>query len=169
MASASRVSRVIFSLLDTPAFGGAEQYMFSHLHFLSTHGYSIVLATNNETVKKEILSRLSVGEQKKFQIIRAPYRLDAIGNWKGLVKYFLGLPFAIGWCVMTLRQLTQRYSQVMCLWPGFSDRLTFSPIAKHFHCPLVWIEIGPLEPVLKRNWGFPRLCYRFAQHFPYHV
>jgi len=128
-----------------------------------------VLATNNTVVKKEMLSRFSLAEQKKFQIVTAPYRLDAIGNWKGLVKYFLSSPFAIVWCVATLRQLKNRYDRVTCLWPGFSDRLTFSPVAKFFHCPLIWIDIGPLEPVFKRTWGFPRLLYGFAQRFPDHV
>src|SRR5579859_3630095 len=159
MASTSRVPRVIFSLLDTPAFGGAEQYMFSQLSFLSKHGYSVVLATNNEAVKKEILSRLSVGEQRNFQVITAPYRLDAIGNWKGLLKYFLAAPVGITWCVWILFSLKKRFGNVVCLFPGWSDRVTFSPFVKLLRVPLIWIEIGPLKPVFQRNWGFPKLLY----------
>src|SRR5579859_5266647 len=141
MASASRAQRVIFSLLDTPAFGGAEQYMFSHLYFLSTHGYEVVLATNNAAVKKEVLARLSVGEQKKFQVITAPYRLDAIGNWKGLLKYFFAAPIGIVWFVWTLFSLKKRFGNVICLFPGWSDRVTFSPFVKLLRVPLIWIEI----------------------------
>ncbi len=156
----------IFSLLDTPAFGGAEQYMFSHLHFLQKQGYEIVLATNNKKVESEILSRLSKEEKKTFYIIKAPYRLDAIGNWKGLIKFFLSLPKSIIWCYITLQKLTAQYEQVICLWPGFSDRLIFSPLAKFFHCPLFWIEIGPLEPTFKKTFGFPKLLYLFGERFP---
>ncbi len=159
----------IFSLLDTPAFGGAEQYLFSHLQFLSKNGYEIVLATNNKVVKKEIFSRLTKKEQRTFHIIKLPYRLDAIGNWKGLVKFFINLPIALVWCFNTLRRLKKEYQQVICLWPGFSDRLVFSPLAKLFNLSLIWIEIGPLEPTFKRNWGFPRLLYQFSEQFPNHI
>lgn len=162
-------SIAIFSLLDTPAFGGAEQYIFSHLQYLNKLGYTVYLATNNEKVKKEILSRLSVRERKTFQIVNAPYRLDVIGNWKGLIKFFLGIPYAIFWCLVTLKQLTKKFEKVICLWPGFSDRLVFSPIAHMFHCPLLWIEIGPLEPTFRRNFGFPKLLYSLSERLPTHV
>src|SRR5256885_8646752 len=115
--------KAIFSLLDTPAFGGAEQYMFSHLYFLMQQGYAIVLATNNPKVRDEILSRLSSIEKKNFLVVTAPYRLDAIGNWKGLTKFILSLPRSMYWCFKTLQDITQRYENVICLWPGFSDRL----------------------------------------------
>jgi glycosyltransferase involved in cell wall biosynthesis len=160
---------IIFSLLDTPAFGGAEQYMYSQLSYLQTKGFSIVLATNNETVKHEILSRMTEEQKKSFTIIHAPYRLDAIGNWKGLVKFFLGLPYAMWWCYTTLRNLKKGASQVICLWPGFSDRLVFSPIAKQLALPLLWIEIGPLEPTFRKNYSFPKYLYRFFERYPDHV
>lgn len=159
---------VIFSLLDTPAFGGAEQYLFSHLSFLNSKGYVIVLATNNEVVRNEMLSRLTSKQKLTFHIIKAPYRLDAIGNWRGLVKFFLSLPKAILWCLIILRKLSKEYKKVICLWPGFSDRLVFSQLAKQFLCPLVWIEIGPLESTFKKNFGFPKLLYRFSER-PDHI
>ncbi len=161
-------NRVIFSLLDTPAFGGAEQYMFSHLSFLSKHGYEVVLATNNEVVRKEILSRLNAEEQKKFQVITAPYRLDAIGNWKGLVKYFLAAPYAIFWCGWILFSLQKKYDETICFFAGWSDRVTFSPIVNFFGSPLVWIEFGPLEPVFERNWGFPKVLFFLTKNLPNH-
>jgi glycosyltransferase involved in cell wall biosynthesis len=151
------MKKVIFSLLDTPAFGGAEQYMFSQLRFLNKKGFDIVLATNNETVKKEFLSRLP--KNSSFKIMKAPYRLDAIGNWKGLVKYFISLPYSLFWCYQTIRNLKKKYQEVYCLWPGFSDRLSFSPIAKGLRAKLIWIEIGPLEPTFRKNFGFPKLLY----------
>ncbi len=165
----AQAKSVIFSLLDTPAFGGAEQYMFSHLYNLSHQGYHIVLATNNPTVEKEISSRLTPADKQTFHIIRAPYRLDAIGNWKGLVKFFISLPYALWWCAQTLKTLKQHYAEVICLWPGFSDRLVFSHLANYFSCPLIWIEIGPLEPTFKKNFGFPKLLYRLAEKLPDHV
>ena len=108
-----RESTAIFSLLDTPAFGGAEQYMFSHLRYLNKQGHAIILATNNTKVKNEIISRLTIQERKTFQVADAPYRLDVIGNWKGFIKFFVNLPHAIFWCFITLKQLKKK------IWKGY--------------------------------------------------
>lgn len=157
---------VIFSLLDTPAFGGAEQYLLSHLIHLSREGYPIVVATNNAQVKKIYQQEIKRQKVPQFKVITAPYLLDAIGNWKGLVKFFLALPAAWWWCYQTLRELSATYPQVICYWPGFSDRLVFSPLAKWFACQLVWIEIGPLEPTFAKNHGFPGWLYHRVKHLP---
>ncbi len=160
---------VIFSLLDSPAFGGAEQYMFSQLYSLSKKGYKIILATNNNFVKKEILLRLTTDDTKTFSVINAPYKLDAIGNFRGLVKFFLSLPRATIWCFFTLHRLKSKYGKVLCLWAGFSDRLVFSFIARYFNLSIIWVEIGPLEPTFKRNIGFPRVLYRLSEWIPKHI
>ncbi len=161
---------LIFSLLDTPAFGGAEQYLLSHLYYLAAQGYPVLLATNCPAVSERIIEENRQRQpQNRGTItqIRAPYRLDAIGNWKGLIKYFLALPWALAWCMVTVFQL-RRQQPVIALLPGFSDRLTFSPIIKLLRCVLIWIEIGPLEPTFKKNWGFPKLLYRWTQSLPDH-
>ena len=158
--------KVIFSLLDSPSFGGAEQYVFGHLRFLNRNGFNILLATNNETVKKEFLKRLRPKDRKTFVIKRLPYKLDAIGNLRGLIKFFLSLPKATLWCFLTLKRLKKNFDEITCLWPGFSDRLVFSPIAKFYGCSLIWIEIGPLHPVFERNFGFPKILYRLSERFP---
>ncbi len=161
--------KIVFSLLDSPALGGAEQYVFSHLRFLNNNGYGVLLATNNQIVKSEFLKRLNSKEKQTFKITNLPYRLDAIGNLRGLIKFFLSLPKAVIWCFLILKRLRIDYDQVICLWPGFSDRLVFSPIAKFLKCKLVWIEIGPLYPVFKRNFGFPKILYFLSQKFPDYV
>ncbi len=158
---------LIFSLLDTPAFGGAEQYMASNLKYFAEQGFSVVLATNNPKVATEIQKRVKHLPKKSFRIITAPYLLDAIGNWKGLIKFFIAAPTACVWLWRTLSQLKQK-NDVVCVLPGFSDRLLFSPFMKLLKLPVIWIEIGPLEPTFAKNWGFPRLLYRLTQHFPDH-
>lgn len=160
---------MVFALFDTSAFGATEQYVFSHLHYLLQHGYKIILATTNARVEQEIKSRLSKKEKKHFHIVTAPYRFDAINNWKGLLKFFFILPTAYIWCDTMLRHLTNDYDEVICLWPGFSDRLAFSRLAKKYNIPLVWVEIGPLEPTFKKLLGFPKLLYRQAEKFPSHL
>lgn len=160
---------VIFSLINAQAFGKVEQYMFSNLHYLQQKGYSVVLATNNDTVKQNILSQLSSREKKSFHIVTAPYQLDAVTTWKGLVKFFFILPSALIWCDTMIKHLKKDYKEVICLWSGVSDRLVFSPLAKRHNCPLVWVENGPLALTCKKLFGFPRLLYRFAERYPDHV
>lgn len=147
----------IFSLLDTPAYGGAESYLLDVLTHLQRSGYRVVLATNNEQVRSLAPAGITV--------IKLPYRLDAIGNWKGLVKYFLALPASIYWLISTLQQLQQNAS-VVCLFPGYTDRLSFSPFIKWFGYSLIWLEYGPLEPTFDRNHGFPRLLYAIGRPYP---
>ncbi|MEP7166911.1 MAG: glycosyltransferase family 4 protein [Candidatus Woesebacteria bacterium] len=148
----------IFSLLDTPAYGGAEEYLCSVLFHLATKKYHVVLATNNASVKKACIG--------KIEVIDLPYRLDAIGNWKGLLKYFLALPGALFWLRITLQKLRATNAKVVCLFPGFSDRLSFSPFVKRWGGTLIWLEYGPLEPTFARNHGFPKLLYAFGRPFP---
>ncbi len=160
----------IFSLLDTPAFGGAEQYMLQHLFYLSQQGYNIILATNNAAVKNvfENHRKQQKIDTASFKIIDAPYLLDAIGNFRGLMKYFVSLPLACFWLLRTLLTLKKQYQQIIALLPGFSDRLSFSPLISWLRCKLIWIEIGPLEPTFKKNFGFPKMLYRLTQSFPDH-
>jgi glycosyltransferase involved in cell wall biosynthesis len=148
---------VIFSLLDTPAYGGAEEYLLTALECLRQDGHPIVVATNNREVRDTI--------PDAFSVLPLPYRLDAIGNWKGLIKYFLALPGALVWIWRTIRRLQREYEEVTCLFPGFSDRLSFSPLVKRLGCTLIWLEYGPLEPTFKRTHGFPKLLYAIARPY----
>ncbi|MBU0576371.1 hypothetical protein KJ654_01775, partial [Patescibacteria group bacterium] len=79
----------IFSILDSPGFGGGEQYLLSNLEFLSQQGFSIYLATFNH--------QISTNYKKQFSIINLPFRLDLIGNLRGAVKFFFQAPLAIIW------------------------------------------------------------------------
>ncbi len=162
------MASTIFSLLDTPAYGGAEQYLLSVLLNFQKKGHNVVLATNNAQVKAACKDHLVV--------IDLPYRLDAIGNWKGLVKYFLALPASLFWLVTSVKSLQKenhkiqnpkpKSNHVICLFPGYTDRLTFSPIVKWFGCRLIWLEYGPLEPTFARNHGFPKLLYAIGKTYP---
>ncbi|MEO8580979.1 MAG: glycosyltransferase family 4 protein [Patescibacteria group bacterium] len=158
----------IYSILDSPAFGGAEQYMLSNLCYLSQLGHPICLATNNAKVREQFENAKKQFHLTDFSIISFPFVLDAIGNWKGLVKFLIWAPFALIWQIRILWHLTKNHSELICYWAGFSDRLLFSPLAKLFQCKLIWIEIGPLESTFKKNWGFPKLLYRQTQHLPDH-
>ncbi len=158
----------IFTLLDTPAMGGAEWYLLSLIEYAIELGYSLTVATNNDHVAHIYSEYFKDRGITSVSLIKAPYRLDFIGNYKGLIKYFFAAPPALLWCYQTLQKLQNNYEQVICLFPGFSDRLTFSPLVTALTTPLIWIEIGPLEPTFKKNWGFPKLMYSLTKNLPSH-
>ncbi len=157
--------KLVLSLLDSPAFGGAEQYLLDHLYFLQKHiDGDVILATNNPNVKKRIED-----EGSQISVINLPYRLDAIGNWKGLTKFFVHAPFALVWFQIKLFSFSRIYDEIVVYTPGFSDRMLFSPFIKLMGHRLIWLEYGPLQTIFKKNWGFPKLLFRFAQSTPDHV
>jgi glycosyltransferase involved in cell wall biosynthesis len=148
----------IFSILDSPALGGAEQYLLSNLEFLSQQGFNITLATYNQKIKAEY--------QKKFNLINLPYRLDLIGDIKGLIKFFIQAPLAILWLIKVLLKLKNKYQQVIIYTPGFTERLVFSPFIKLLGLKLAWLEYGPIESVFKHNFGLPKIVYWLVSFFP---
>jgi glycosyltransferase involved in cell wall biosynthesis len=153
---------VVLSLLDTPAFGGAEQYLLQHLYLLQrSQKFHVILATNRAEVKDRV--RL---DGSQIELIHLPYRLDAIGNWKGLLKYIIQAPIALVWFLITLVSLAKKYKKIIVYTPGFSDRMLFSPFIKLLGHRLVWLEFGPLQPLFKRNWGFPKLLYKLGTPYP---
>jgi glycosyltransferase involved in cell wall biosynthesis len=151
----------IFSILDSPALGGAESYLLSNLEFLSQQGFKISLATHNQEIKNKYF--------KKWNLINLPYRLDLIGNKKGVVKFFLQAPLAIIWLIRILTNLKKQHQQVIVYTPGFTERLIFSPFIKLLGLKLIWLEYGPVEAVFKRNFGLSKILYHATSFFPDHV
>lgn len=162
----SKKRPIIFSLLDSPSYGGAEQFLLNTLVGLSQDDFPVYLATNNTRVKSIFIETIEAHKLHQFGIVDFPFVLDAIGNWKGLVKFFFFSPFALMWLIRIIMKIKKENSHIVCLWAGFSDRLLFTPIAHILNVKIIWIEFGPLEPVFQRNWGFPRVLYHFSKQFP---
>lgn len=158
----------IITLLDTPAFGGAEQYVLDTSTFLNKNGHKIIIFTNNDHVKERYLDHIKKNKINNFEVLDLPYLLDAMGDWKGLVKFFFHFPGASYWFYQTLKEIKRKDQDVTCLLVGFTDRLVFSPIIKRLKVKLIWVDIGPLQPVFKRNWGFPEFLYHLTKKLPNH-
>lgn len=158
----------IVTLLDTPAFGGAEQYVLDSSYILNKNGHKIIIYTNNNHVKSRFVNFINKNKLENFEVLNLPYLLDAIGDWKGLIKFFFHLPKASFWFYQTLKKIKNNERNVVCLLVGYTDRLVFSPIIKYLKSKLIWVDIGPLPPVFKRNWGFPKILYKLTKSYPNH-
>lgn len=164
----SRNKSTILTLLDTPAYGGAEQYVLDCSVLLNKNGHKIIIYTNNDHVREQYQKYIQQTKIKNFEVNHLPYLLDAMGDWKGLIKFFFHAPKACLWFYRTLKEIKQKEKNVTCFFVAFTDRLLFSPIVKFLKAKLIWVEIGPLPPVFKRNWGFPKLLYFATKKFPDH-
>lgn len=92
-----------------------------------------------------------------------PVILDLIGDWKGLVKALYLWPLAIGyygWLVFTHRRVNT------ILLSSFTEKIFVTPIAKIFGIKIVWIEFGPIHPLLKKFGGFPGYLYSLVKNLP---
>lgn len=148
----------VFSILDSPALGGAETHLLENLKFLQKKGFAIHLATHNSKIKKAY--------QQKFNLYRLPYRLDVIGDAKGFIKFFIQTPLAIFWLLKLLTQLKKKHSQVVVYTPGFTERLVFSPFIKLLGVKLIWIEFGPPGANFNKHWSFPKFLYFLVKNYP---
>lgn len=142
---------------QTPDMGGAETYMYSLMKAFKKEGHQVELATNLEKFSK--YSR-NIG----IKVVRVPMVLDIIGNYRGLVKSCLHLPYAIYFYSSLLYDYRKRNVDVI-LMSGFSEKLLVTFLSIFFRLPVVWIEYGRLNSVIKRNFYIPYILYRSLNRF----
>lgn len=144
---------------QSPDIGGAEVFMRNLLgEFRGFWGFKEILVWSDSKKFNRKLKEVGVKTAK------IPFTLDIIGNFKGLVKTFLLLPWAIFWYARRLFSLRKKTNLI--LMSGFSEKLLVTVIASLFRLPVVWIEYGPLAPVFKKNFYLPKICYRLIKGLP---
>ncbi len=142
---------------QTPDLGGAESYMNALVLKWLELGSTVYLATN--------LKRYADLYPKEVKIDLVPYIIDINGDWKGLIKSFVFLPFSIIYYSKLLHKYKIKNIDVL-LASNFSDKLLVSFLSVIFRIPIVWIEYGRLHTVFKRNFYFPKVIYRLAKNIP---
>lgn len=140
----------------TFGLGGAEQFITQLAEDFSMQGIQITVWTNHQPW-------IAMLESKKIMVNKVPIAIDLIGDWKGLLKAVLLFPFVLmtdAWMVW------QTKKSDAILLSGFSQKLSVSLWAALWRRPLVWIEFGPLESVLKKFGKLPKLFYYLAKKLP---
>jgi len=104
--------------------------------------------------------------EKKIQTQKIPVILDIVGNWKGLFKAFLLFPaaFLYYWTI-----LAKNRNADLVLLSSFTEKFLVSPIAFFYRLPVLWIEFGPVHPLLKKFFGLPNIFYKMVSFIPQKV
>ncbi len=144
-----KVKKILF-INQTLGIGGAETFNSSLFKWLKKQDINILSYTTNDRFNKML------GDAHKIPII-----LDIIGNWRGLFKAILLLPYGI-W--QYLKILFVDFDLIFMT--GFVEKIIVTPLAKFLNKPVVWVEFGPLESVLKKFFGLPKLLYRLVSWMP---
>jgi glycosyltransferase involved in cell wall biosynthesis len=154
MANKSINKIIVFS--QTFGLGGAESFLTDLLVELKKQGVDVEVFANYPRWQTILI-------QNKIKVTRVPFDLDIIGDWKGLVKAILVLPYA----VFFYGRIINNSSVNDCfLFPSFGDKILGSFLANFFHKKIIWIEFGPLSSVFKKFANLPKYLYVLVKDYP---
>lgn len=148
---------ILISGLDSGGLGGAENFI-----------QSLVSALRKKGVKTSFLScrgSLFTRNLKKigFKIFQTPVRMDLIGDWKGVLKFFLFFPVDLAWNLAVLRKFKKSGGNILIL-TGLTDKIILTALAKLLKIKTVWLTFAPEKTVLNKNLGLPGLLYSFVRN-----
>ncbi|HVZ59101.1 MAG TPA: glycosyltransferase family 4 protein, partial [Patescibacteria group bacterium] len=143
---------------QTPDIGGAEIYMHSLVQEFLKKGNKIYLSTNSDRYI-ELYKGLDV------KVDKITYLIDIIGNWKGLVKALLFLPFS-SYAYWQLLSKYQKEKVDVILMSNFGEKMLVTALSVFFKIPVVWIEYSSVQMFLKNNLYFPKIIYLLLNGIP---
>ena len=148
-------------VMQSPDFGGAEEYALNLLNSFSVAGHTIIVAANKSMFHQEAV-------KNNFIVVPISHILDIMGNMRGLIKSIFLLPFMTIFYINLLKTFNNNHVDII-LMSGFSEKLLVTALAPFFSIPVVWIEYGALEEVFKRNLYIPKLTYMLLDLIPYTI
>jgi len=142
--------RKILFINQTLGIGGAETFNIGLFKWLKKQNIEIVAYTTNDRFIRML------GDAQKIPVV-----LDIIGNWRGLLKAIILLPYGL-WQYIKLFFIDSD----LVYMSGFPEKIIVTPIAKLLNKPVVWVEFGPLENVFKKFFGLPKFLYKLVSWMP---
>ncbi len=136
--------------------GGAEVFHTDLLSALQKQSVSV----SAHVTEPRYLRML---QDRKIRSEKIPVILDLVGNWKGLVKGIIFFPRAL---IYYRNLVAQHKDSDLILLSSFTEKFFVSPLAAKYKIPVVWIEFGPVHPLLKKFYGLPGLLYAAVSSIP---
>ncbi len=146
-----KLSKILF-INQTLGIGGAETFNKSLFDWLMRKNLIIKSYTTNDRFNKIL------GDSQKIPVV-----LDIIGDWKGLLKAFILLPYGL-WIYANI--FLRNLDCDVIYMTGFPEKIIITPLAYLFNKPVVWVEFGPLESVFNKFFGIPKFLYRLVSKLP---
>jgi len=145
--------------LQSNDFGGAEQFAIDLITTMAVKKQRVVLYTNNAHLLKKLKNK------RLIDLHKIPIYLDFVGDYRGLIKSILLIPFAIFSYLKILYKIAQRGDKQIILYSGFSEKIIPGAMAKLFRVPIYFIEYGPLDPLFKKLLGIPKILYFLNKNY----
>lgn len=155
----SKKLSIYIAAQDSGGLGGAEQYIYQLSKEFIKSGCKVRYATVGDSRFDKYLKK------KKVKPENILVRMDVVGGWKGLVKFFFFLPYSLIWNYLSLKRFADNGGNIVIV-PGVSNKFIITPLAKMFGLGVVWLQFGSLEPLVKRNLGIPKLFYKLIKDLP---
>ncbi len=143
---------------QSPDLGGAEIFMMTLVKELKNQGNKVLVSTNKGRFMTEL-------KKNNITAYENPLVLDVTGDYKGLIKSILFLPKAFIFYIGFINKLKKEGVDII-LMSGFSEKMLVSFLSLFYSLPLIWIEYGPLEKILSRNFYIPKILYRVLSKVP---
>lgn len=138
------------------SMGGAENFNTQLLSWFKKRGIPVKAWTTFSPLNENLKS-------SGIKANKIPFIIDLIGDWKGLLKGLMLLPFAV---VYYANLTYKNRGSGTIVMSGFIEKILVTPWAKIFNIPVVWIEFGPMQSIFIKFWGFPKLLYRLVSRLP---
>lgn len=159
MKKSTKASYSLLYANQSMGMGGAESFMADLLNQLAEEDqFEVSIASTHH-------SFLELATERSINTQHLPVIVDLIGNWKGLIKAVLFLPFAFVQWLFALLAFKQKRGQEVILLSGFNEKLIVTPLAKLVKMPVIWIEFSSLDSVLQKWWGVIGWWYLFCLRF----
>lgn len=158
MASFRKLKGIVF-VNQSLSEGGGENFTRELLSWFASQGVKVKAYTTSNPFAKKL--RRDAIKTKKIPIV-----IDIIGDWKGFLK---GLIFFIPGIFYYAKLVIQNRDEGVFFLSGYIEKVLVTPWAKLLNIPIVWVEHGPLSPVLSISFGIPGVLYRFVARYPDYV
>ena len=145
-------TNILISSLDSGGIGGAEFFPIQLAKSLESKNYKILfIRYKNSKISK-------IFKDNKIETYITPFRMDIVGHWKGITKFFIFLIPSLFVYLKILSDFKINSGKVI-LVSGFSDKILLTPLAKYLGIKTIWIEYADPEKILRRNFGIPKFLY----------
>jgi len=148
-------------VMQSPDIGGAETYMLSLISSFLKQNVNVIVASNKEKF-------LDKAKDLAINTYEIPLILDIIGNYRGLIKSMLLLPYALYYYCKLLNEFKRNNVSVI-LMSNFTEKLLVTFLSTFYHIPVVWIEYGRLETVFRKHFYLPKIIYRLLKDIPRNI